>query len=704
MHTAQIDAANPEQRLKANSAISRAARAGASCWRRPFTGSVVERGGRWEPTPLVSGSTGWDAGVKGLAVTSGGGAPRAGEVVGGAENREAVTRTSAGSTETAGYPTPAVSVARLFRDRVTSTPDAEAFRFPTAAGWVSVTWAQVEDSVKTMAAGLLALGIRPEERVAIASSTRIEWVYADLAVMCASGATTTVYPTTGAEGVAFIVSDSGSRIVFAEDDAQIDKLKEHRNHLPDVVRVVTFDGKADGEWVLGLEELQALGAKHLAEHPTAVDESVAGVQPEHLATIIYTSGTTGQPKGVELPHRCWTYIGAGATTLDVLSPSDLQYLWVPMAHAFGKMLEAVQLQVGFPTAIDGRLDKVVENLVVVRPTFMAGVPRIYEKVHSKVMQTIEEEGGIRYQLFKWAFGIGDQVAQARLEHRRPNPLVRAQLVLADRLVLSRIRDRLGGRIRFLVSGSAALSTDVARWFHAAGLPILEGYALTETSAGACITRLDDLQFGVVGPPLAGTEIKVAEDAEIFIRGPGVMRGYHNLPEVTARVLGEDRWFATGDVGEIDERGRLRITDRKKDLVKTSGGKYIAPQVIEVMFKAVCPLASQMLVHADGRNYATALIALDPEALTQWARAQGLAGTDYAALAADPAVRAYLDSCVDVVNGRLNRWETIKDFRILDHELTVDDGELTPSMKVRRKVLESQFRPLLDSMYDGQRRG
>ena len=595
-------------------------------------------------------------------------------------------------------------MARLFRDRVTATPEAEAFRFPTDTGWESVTWAQVEDTVKTMAAGLLALGIQPEERVAIASNTRIEWVYADLAVMCAGGATTTVYPTTVAEGVGFIVSDSGSRIVFAEDDAQIDKLKEQREHLPDVVRVVTFDGTADGEWVLGLKDLQALGAKHLVEHPTAVDESVAAVRPEHLATLIYTSGTTGPPKGVELPHRCWTYIGAGATTLDILSSSDLQYLWLPMSHAFGKMLEVVQLQVGFPTAVDGRVDKLVENLAVVRPTFMAGPPRIFEKVHSKVVQTIEEEGGVRYQLFKWAFGVGDQVAQARLEHRRPNPLAKAQLMLADRLVLSKIRDRLGGRIRFLVSGSAALSTDVGRWFHAAGLPILEGYALTETSSGACITRLDDLQFGVVGPPLAGTEIKVADGGEIFIKGPGVMRGYHNLPEMTAEVLSEDGWFATGDVGEIDDQGRLRITDRKKDLIKTSGGKYIAPQTIEVMFKAVCPLASQMLVHGDGRNYATALVTLDPEALAQWGRAQGLSATDYAALVADPAVHAYVDSCVAVLNGGLNRWETIKDFRILDHDLTVDDGELTPSMKVRRKDIESRYRPLLDSMYAGQRRG
>lgn len=615
-----------------------------------------------------------------------------------------MTRTSAGSTDTSAYPTPAVSMARLFRDRVTATPDAEAFRFPTDAGWESATWAQVDATVTTMAAGLLVLGVQPEDRVAIVCSTRVEWVYADLAVTCAGGATTTVYPSTGAEGVAFILSDSGARIVFAEDDAQIAKLREQRELLPHVERVVTLDGTADGEWVLALADLEALGAKHLVEHPTAVDESVAAVHPDHLATLIYTSGTTGQPKGVELPHRCWTYIGASATTLDLLSPSDLQYLWLPLSHVFGKMLVVVQQQIGFPTAIDGRLDKIVDNLAVVRPTFMAGPPRIFEKVHSKVVQTVEEEGGLRYQLFTWAFGVGALAGQARLQHRRPSLLVQAQLMFADRLVLSKIRQRLGGRIRFLVSGSAALSTDVARWFYAAGMPILEGYALTETSSGACITRLEEPEFGLVGPPMPGTEIKIADDGEIFIRGPGVMIGYHNLPEATAEVLDADGWFATGDVGEIDERGRLRITDRKKDLAKTSGGKYIAPQAIEVMFKAVCPLASAMLVHADGRNYATALVTLDPEALAQWGRAQNLPATTYAALAADPAVHDYVRSCVDVLNGRLNRWETIKEFRILDHDLTVDDGELTPSLKVRRKVIESRYRPLLDSMYAGKARG
>jgi len=615
-----------------------------------------------------------------------------------------MTLTTSGSADTSAYPTPAPSVARMFYSRVAATPKAEAFRFPTAAGWVSATWAQTADTVTTMAAGLLALGIQPEQRVAIASATRIEWIHADMAIMCAGAATTAVYPSTAGDDVAFILSDSGTRIVFAENDLQIAKLRLQRDHLPDLIRVVTFDGEADGEWVLSLADLQALGARHLAQYPTAVDEAVAAVQPEDLATLIYTSGTTGRPKGVELPHRCWTYLGAAAEAIEILRTDDLQYLWLPLSHSFGKMLLAVQLQIGFPTAVDGRVDKIVDNLAVIRPTFMAGPPRIFEKVHAKIVQTIQEEGGLKLRLFTWAFGVGEQALRARLDGKPPGLVLQAEHAVADRLVLSKVRGRLGGRIRFMISGSAALSPDVAAWFNAAGLALIDGYALTETSGGACIGDPEHPVLGVVGPPVVGSEITIAHDGEILIRGPQVMRGYHNLPNATAEVLTADGWFATGDIGEIDDAGQLRITDRKKDLIKTSGGKYIAPQGIEAMFKALCPLASQMIVHADRRNYATALIALDPDALAQWGRAQSLTATDYASMAADAAVRAYVETCVSELNGRLNRWETIKDFRILDHDLSEEAGELTPSMKVKRKVIEARHESLLDSMYDEQKAG
>ncbi|HEX4977080.1 MAG TPA: long-chain fatty acid--CoA ligase [Nocardioides sp.] len=606
--------------------------------------------------------------------------------------------TTVGTLGATTFPTPSVSLARMLYDRVAATPDTEAFRYPVGEEWESVTWAQALEAVRTIAAGLVALGVEPEDRVAIASTTRYKWLVCDLAVICAGAATTTVYPTTRAEDVAYVLEDSGSRIVFAEDDAQVAKLYAQRDAIPEVEKVVTFEGTPDGDWVITLDDLQALGATLLVEDPDAVDKRVDAVLPEHLATLIYTSGTTGRPKGVELPHRCWTYVGAAAESLDVLRPDDLQYLWLPLSHSFGKMLTAAQLQVGFPTVVDGRLEKIVENLAVVRPTFMAGPPRVFEKVHGKVVQTVAEEGGVKARLFAWAFGVGGRRSRAVLAGRDPGLALTVEHAVADRLVLKKIRTLLGGRLRFLISGSAALSPDVAAWFHAAGVTILEGYGLTETSAAVSIVRLDAPAFGVVGPPLAGTEVRIAGDGEVLVRGPGVMRGYHNQPAATGEVLDADGWFATGDVGELDAQGRLRITDRKKDLIKTSGGKYIAPQVIETMFRATCPLASQMLVHGDGRNYATALIALDPDALAQWAKAHNLDGDSYAELAVDPAVQRYIASCVEELNARLNRWETIKDFRILDHDLSVESDELTPSMKVKRKVAEAKHRELIDSMY------
>ena len=498
-----------------------------------------------------------------------------------------ITATS-GSTDTTAYPTPAVSVARMFYDRVAATPDAEAFRHPVAGGWASVTWVQAAETVKTLAAGLLALGIQPEQRVAIASATRLDWIYADLAIMCAGAATTAVYPSTAAEDVAYILTDSGARVVFAEDDVQIAKLRGQRERLPDVIRVITFDGEADGDWVLSLADLEALGARHLVAHESAVDDAVAAVSPEDLATLIYTSGTTGRPKGVELPHRCWTYLAAGAQAIEILRSDDLQYLWLPLSHSFGKMLVSVQLRIGFATAVDGRVDKIVENLGTVRPTFMAGPPRIFEKIYGAVRPDQHGSGGIKAGLLNWAFRVGARTARAKGEGTPVSRVGRIQLALADRAILSKVRARLGGRIRFMISGSAALSPDIAIWFHAAGITVIEGYGLTESSGGTCIGDPDHPTFGVIGLPLVGSEVGIAEDGEILIRGPGVMRGYHNAPEETAQVLTPDGWFSTGDVGELDASGRLKITDRKKDLIKTSGGKYIAPQPIETTIQVDLP--------------------------------------------------------------------------------------------------------------------
>jgi long-chain acyl-CoA synthetase len=589
------------------------------------------------------------------------------------------------------------SVGRMFLDRVTATPLHEAYRFPVEGSWQAMTWRETGDRVQRIAAGLVALGIEPEQRVAIISSTRVEWILADFAILCTGAATTTVYPTTNPDDVAYILADSGTRIAFAEDDTQVAKLRASRSELPELVRVVTFDGTADGDWVLSLAELEQLGEKQLLEDPATVTSRVEGTRPDHLATLIYTSGTTGRPKGVRLDHDCWVYEGVAVDAMQLLTHDDVQYLWLPLAHSFGKVLLAAQLASGSSAAVDGRVERIVDNLAVVAPTFMAAAPRIFEKVHGRVVTMAEEEGGVRLKIFNWAFRVGREVSKLRLAGKEPAGLLKAQHAVADKLVFSKLRARFGNRLRFFVSGSAALSQDVAEFFHAANILILEGYGLTESSAGTFVNRPDNYKFGTVGLPFPGTEVRVADDGEILLRGPGVMKGYHGLAEQTTEALEPDGWLHTGDVGEVDADGFLRITDRKKDMIKTSGGKYVAPQAIEVLFKGACPLASQIVVHGDGRNYCTALVTLDPDALTQWAGHRSLQG-DYATLSQHPDVRAEVASAIEEVNNRVNRWETIKDFRILDHDLTVEEGDLTPSLKVKRRVVEQRHRDLLDEMY------
>ena len=596
---------------------------------------------------------------------------------------------------------PATSVGHMFRDRVAKSPTEEAFRYPVGESWESLTWSEAAARANAMAAGLVDLGVGPEERVALCSSTRLEWVLSDLAVMSAGAATTTIYPTTLSSDVAFIVADSGSKVVIAEDATQVEKLRAHRSELPDVSHVVLIDGEGDGDWVITLSELEERGQARLASEPGVVDERIDQLTPDHLSTIIYTSGTTGRPKGVRLPHSAWTYEAAAVDSVNILSGADLQYLWLPLAHVFGKVLLVLPLQIGFPTAVDGRVDKIVENVAVVQPTFMGAAPRIFEKAYGKITMMIAEDGGIKEKLFHWATGVGRKVSALRQEGKEPSGLLALQHGVADALVLKKVQARFGGRVRFFISGSAALNRDVAEWFDAVGLRIIEGYGLTETSAASFVNRPNTggYKFGSVGWALPGTEAKIAEDGEILLRGPGVTPGYHQNDEATAEALDADGWFHTGDIGEIDERGFLSITDRKKDLFKTSGGKYVAPSVIESMFKGICPYASQLVIEGDGRKFVSAIVTLDPDAIEGWAAQNGLGGKTYAEIVGSPACREMVQGYVDQLNTQLNRWETIKKFEILDHDLSIESGELTPSLKVKRNVVEDNYADTLSAFYE-----
>ncbi|WP_329275884.1 AMP-dependent synthetase/ligase [Streptomyces sp. NBC_00691] len=611
------------------------------------------------------------------------------------------------------------SVAHIFLSRVEATPHREAYRYPVPAGhgdaeeWRSLTWAQTAERVKAIGAGLLTLGLRPEERVAISSSTRVEWILADLGMMCAGVAATAVYPSTNGEETAYILADSGSRAIFVENTEQLAKVAAHRGGLPGLDTVVVFDPEADmpqveGLVVLTLAELEKRGAAHLQERPDAIDAAVAAIRPDQLATLIYTSGTTGRPKGVRLVHDCWSYQAVAQEVSGLLLPDDVQFLWLPLSHVFGNALIAGQVKTGSVIAVDGRVDRIITNLPAVRPTVMASAPRIFEKVYNGIAARSKAEGGAKHKIFLWAARVARDHARTGQETmvatgRRTVPLrLTVQHALADKLVYGKIRAAFGGELRGSASGSAALASDIGYFFAGAGVPVLEGYGLTETSAAVTVNPVEDFRVGTVGRPLPGTEVRIAEDGEILLRGPGVMRGYHNLPEKTAEVLESDGWFHTGDIGEIDEDGFVRITDRKKDLFKTSGGKYIAPTEIESRFKAVCPYASNILVIGNNRNFCTALITLEESVIMPWAAAQGLDGRGYTEVVSSPEAHGLIDAFVQRVNGDLQRWQTIKKFAVLPRDLDIEHDELTPSLKVKRSVVEREYAEVVEAMYEGAR--
>jgi long-chain acyl-CoA synthetase len=594
------------------------------------------------------------------------------------------------------------SIPDMFLRRVAATPNGRAFAVPTAddSSMTWLTWAQVGERAKNIAAGLRSLGVGLEDRVSILANTRLEWVLVDLGINCAGAATTTVYPTTEPEDAAYIVADSGSKVLVAENPQQALKLSGADTS---VTHVVLLDGLADAEAKppqMTLAELEERGRAALVSEPDLIEKVVEGIGPDNIATLIYTSGTTGRPKGVQLLHGGWTWEGVAQQDLGLFESSDLQYLWLPLSHSFGKTLLCGIVHVGVPTYVDGRVDKLVDMLAVVQPTLMCAAPRIFEKVYNRTVTTAFGEGGVKAKIFGWAVATGKRKVALEQAGKPVGALLKARYAVAEKLVFSKLQARLGGRLRVLVSGSAPLSRDIAEFFAAANLPIMEGYGLTESSAGNFVNRMGKLKIGTVGQAMGDLECKIDADGEVLLRGKPVMRGYHNLPKETEKAFTADGFFRTGDIGELDADGYLKITDRKKDLVKTSGGKYIAPSHIEGIFKAVCPYTSQAVVVGQARNFVTMLISLDEDAIKAWAAGGPLDGKSYAEICAAPETEKLIAGYVEELNGKLNRWETIKKFAILPRDLSIEAGEVTPSMKIKRRNVETNFAKQIDKMYEG----
>lgn len=593
------------------------------------------------------------------------------------------------------------SVVDMWRHRVGSTPDGEAltYRAPTG-GWHTLSWHQADERVRRIANALLHFGLQPEQRCCILARTRVEWILADMAILSAAGATTTIYPSSTAAECAYIIEHCGAVLVFAEDDTQVAKLQQVREQLGDVKRVVVIDGRPSSDgWVQTLAMFEQEGRDFAVAQPTALDTASSALTPESLATLIYTSGTTGQPKGVMLSHDAWVYEAEAMDLLGVMSPADRQFLFLPLSHVFAKVMQVAFIRLGIPTVVDGSSEDLLDNLAEQRPTWMGAVPRVFEKAYNTILRGVEESGPVKRKAFHWALGVGREVSRVRQQGGEPTGPLKLKYALADRLVFRAIKARFGGRIRFFISGGAPLSPQIAEFFHACDLLILEGYGLTESGAASCVNEPDSFRFGTVGKPVPGCELALAEDGEILLRSRGVMQGYYNDPAATHEALTEDGWLRTGDIGVLLPSGHLKITDRKKALIITAGGKNVAPAHFEGLLKSRCPYVSQVVMHGDARPFCTALITLDADAMSAWAKREGMS-TDPAEWPRLDVVRALIQAHIDEVNNQLPSYETVKKFAILDEDFTLDNGLLTPSLKVKRKVVEARYQVILHGFYEG----
>jgi long-chain acyl-CoA synthetase len=555
----------------------------------------------------------------------------------------------------------------LWRDAVREAPSNPAYLEETAEGWRPVSWQEAAERVDALARGLLTRGVRHGDRVAVLSQTRLEWILLDWAVMSIGAVVVGLYPTSSAKECEYILGHCEAVLAFTEDEEQTRKLVSVRGALPTLREIIPFD------WLDKLESDGRL-ARHLSPEPVTEDD---------LATLIYTSGTTGPPKGCMLTHR--NLVTAAIRVVEGMNQQgDVVLLFLPLAHSYGRLAHQAATHRGATVALVGDVARVPEAMTSVRPTVLPAVPRVYEKVHANTLGEIERAGGLHKRIGFWALGVGARVSRARRQRASVGGLLALQQRIADRLVFSRVRERLGGRLRVGVSGAAPLSPEVMEFFHALGVPVVEGYGLTETASSATVNAPADFRIGTVGRPVDGAEIRLADDGEILIRSDSVFAGYYKEPEATAAALTENGWLRTGDVGEVDAEGFLRITDRKKDLIITAGGKNIAPQNLENALKT-SRFVSQALVVGDRRPYVTALVTLD-EAET-------------ASSGREP--HAIVQGLVDEVNRDRTRVEQIKRFVILPRDFSQEEGEVTPTLKLRRRVIHEHFADEIERLYAGE---
>jgi long-chain acyl-CoA synthetase len=566
-----------------------------------------------------------------------------------------------------------------------------AMRYKEGDAWVDRTFAQVLDIVKPLALGLVALGVEKGDRVSILGNTRPEWTYFDFAALSIGATVVPIYQTNSPEECAYVLENSDAKVVVVEDDEQMAKVREVRAGLPALEQVVMMIGAADD--VLSAEQLAAKGA--------GVDEGVFqqridAVTPADICTFIYTSGTTGPPKGCVISHGNYRSMLDMVNQTGVIEEKDVSYLYLPLAHSFALLIQLGSFDLGATLAYwEGDPNKIVPNLGELKPTYFPSVPRIFEKIYTAANSGMEKQGGLKKAIFDWSIKIGKKMRETERAGRKPGFLLQRQFDFADKKVLSKIRGLFGGNLRLAVSGAAPINPDILRFFDAAGVLVVEGWGMTETSTAATVASEDDFKFGTIGKPFPGCEVKIAADGEILVHGPNVFQGYHKNPEATAETI-VDGWLHTGDIGEIDADGFIKITGRKKDIIITAGGKNITPANLEAEIRQH-QLVSQCVVVGDRRPYLVALVTLDPEEAVAYAKEHGLS-EDPAELARNPEIRKVVEAHVEEINKKFARVEQVKKVAILPRDLSQENGELTPTLKVKRAVVTEKNSKEIEELY------
>jgi len=600
-----------------------------------------------------------------------------------------VTETVDATLETAPASAGQRTIAQLWRNAVAGGRTGAAYLTETDDGWREVSWAEADERVRAYANGFLARQVRKGDNVALLARNGLEWALLDFALARIGAVGIPIYASSSARDVGYLLAHSEAVAVVCEDAAQLAKVEAVDEELPSLQHVLTYHD---------LDGLAAHGEDFAAANPAALDEATAALTENDLYTIIYTSGTTGPPKGCMLSNRNYFEM---ATVVDRMEqtyyrPDDVMLLYLPLAHNYGRLMLLLGAHVGFTIAFLADPLRVAEVLPQVRPTLLPSVPRVYEKVHTAVVARFDAATGIKRRLIDWALPIGREVSRLESEGKPVPAGLRRRHGLADRFVFRKVREPFGGRLRMPGSGGAPLSKEIIEFFDAVGIRIAEGYGLTECTTACSANTPDDYRFGSVGHPLPGADVRIAADGEIEMRSPTVFQGYFKDPEATAAVFTPDGWLRTGDIGELDADGFLHVTDRKKDILVTAGGKNVAPQNIENDLKT-SKYVSQALVIGDKRPYVAALLTLDSVEIGRWAAENALDG-DIAALSQDERVRELLQDTVDEANRDRSRFEQVKRFTVLPRDFTMEDGEITPTLKLRRRAVQEHFADEIDALY------